>query len=173
MPPGGAYASLGLFSGYAPGDEVPAAVPKRAKKTASRSAEKKNRSTSSSDDEGEAGESVGPKRQTMEALQKLLAGTTTESRLRENASSILQLFSDLPPYSLFHEEDNKTLDAFEELLTTFLSGGGQPRSAKVSPQQPSTGPSLRSQVINVLSCAPVFMRLRVRETLLTFPRCRL
>jgi hypothetical protein len=153
MPPGGAYASLGLFSGYAPGEEVPAAVPKRAKKTASRSAEKKNRSTSSSDDEEEAEESIDPKRQTMEALQKLLAGTTTESRLRENASSILQLFSDLPPYSLFHEEDNKTLDAFEELLTTFLSSGGQPRSAKASPQQPSTGPSLRSQVMTALSCA--------------------
>jgi hypothetical protein len=102
---------------------------------------------SRSDDEEEEAEEVDPKRQTMEALQQLLAKTTSESRLRENASSILQLFSDLPPYSLFHEEDNKTLDAFEELLTTFLSGNGQARSAKTNTQQTqSTGPSLRSQV---------------------------
>lgn len=80
----------------------------------------------------------------MEALLKILSDTTSESRLRENASNILQLFSDLPPYSLFHEEDNKTLDAFEDLLVAFLSGGLQTRSAKQQ-QQTAGGPSLHNQ----------------------------
>lgn len=115
----------------------PTAVQKRA--TKKNSAAKGSRKGDDAEDE----EEVDPKKQTMQALVKVLSSTTSESQLRDNASNILQLFSDLPPYSLFHEDENKTLDAFEELLTSFLSGG-QARSAK----QPSAvaTPSLYSQV---------------------------
>jgi len=93
-------------------------------------------------------EEVDPKRQTMEALHQLLAKTTTENRLRENASSILQLFSDLPPYSLFHEDDNETLDAFGTLLTSVLNGRHTTK-AKGRSQQ-GVGPLPRTQVDNSL-----------------------
>ncbi len=67
----------------------------------------------------EESEKTDPKKQTLEALYQLLEKTTSENRLRENIPGILQLLSDLPPYSLFNEE-NTTLDTFEETLISFL-----------------------------------------------------
>jgi len=73
-----------------------------------------------------------PKKQTLETMYDLLKKTTSQRQLERNMQTIFGLFSDLPPYSLFHEKE-EVLDNFEDLLLAFLRTEGKEKKGETDP----------------------------------------